>query len=130
MSSAGGPVAALRYPPGARDGGCPTSARPRSAARACFASLLWRLQILRAERGGLVPHLLPLLVEHQGGIGRRDHPGATRHLALELARSPARIAEHDHALGRSLAARDIAHDLAAGGHGELAVDLEYWRPGI
>ena len=94
--------------------------------RCAFASrkaMSW-LKILHALREGGVPDFFPVLVENQPRFSRRDRPVTTRELALELAGSPARIAECDQALLRTVAVADVVQDFAARRHGDAPVDVD------
>src|SRR5215467_14657751 len=82
------------------------------------------LQVLRAPLHGFVPDLVAVLVEDQLGVGWRREPQALRQLALELARSPAGIAEGDQTLHRPAVVGDVAQNLAARRHGHVAVEVE------
>src|SRR5262249_10077214 len=70
-------------------------------------------EILRALRVDDVPELLAVFVEDQPLLSRRGDPGSPLDLAFELASRPARIAEHEQALARALAAADRMQHLAA-----------------
>src|SRR5215468_449490 len=82
------------------------------------------LEILAAQRIDDVPELFAVLVEDQLAVGRHRGPRSARDLAFELARRPARIAERDHALLRTLADADIAQDFAVHGHRHVTIDIK------
>src|SRR6266481_2057015 len=85
------------------------------------------LKILDAQRIDDVPELLAALVEDQLAVGRNRRPRPASDLALELARSPARVAKHDQALLRALAGGDVAQDIETHGDRHAAVDSKRLR---
>src|SRR5215471_2851386 len=99
---------------------------PSCGVTGCAATP-YRSEVLNPPREGTLPDLLPILVESErlvGGCGRPDTPF---HLALELARRPARIAKRDQALLRPLVGSDVAEDFAARSHRHAPVDIERAR---
>src|SRR5262245_39904337 len=82
------------------------------------------LQILDALGVGAVPDFLAIQIEDDFGIGRRDDPVAAGQFALELAWSPARVAERDQTPARTLAVVDVAQQVAARRDGGAFVDVE------
>src|SRR5215831_14468537 len=85
-------------------------------------SLARPLEIEQAARRRLDPLLLRIYVEHELLVGRRDAPGAGRHLGVELARPPAGIAETEDRPARAGTGRDRLEDVRILGDGEVAVD--------
>src|SRR5262249_22638196 len=107
----------------------PSSRRPTGSMRCCVRT--WRSiqpepasQIPRATRECQLPDLVAVLVEHQLRIGRRREPDIVRHLVVELACAPTRIAEREQALLRSGLGRHVAQDLRARGERHPAIDRE------
>jgi tripartite-type tricarboxylate transporter receptor subunit TctC len=88
------------------------------------------LQIPRAPLHGKLPYLVPVGVEHQGGIGRRDEPGVGRKLSLELTWPPARVAESEQGLAGTSARGHVAENVAACGHRHRGADRNCLRPAI
>src|ERR1700681_2102441 len=79
---------------------------------------------------GVVPELVPVLVEDQLAVSGGREPGSLPELGLELAGSPTRIAERHQHLLRSMPARDVAQYFAARRHGDATIDLDRLGPMI
>ena len=79
---------------------------------------------------GALPFALELGVEHDRIVGGGVQPAVLLELAVELARSPAGIAERQQALARPLATADGAQDLERCGEGEIVADGEQILLGV
>src|SRR3974390_2945138 len=84
----------------------------------------YALKSSRAPREREVPYLGAVLVEHELRVLGRREPDIARHLAVELAGAPARVAEGEQALLRSRLRGDVAQDLRAHGERHMPVDVE------
>src|SRR5262249_52770406 len=83
-----------------------------------------RSKVLRPALHGIVPDLVPVLVEDELGVWWRREPEAVGKLALELARRPAGVAECDEAFARAAMVADVAQDLEARRHRDAAIDVD------
>ena len=77
---------------------------------ACFAAEAVDVDAQQAP--GARPALLERQLEYDTRIHRHRGPGVLDHLALELARFPARVAERDESVGGPLAARHRGEHVA------------------
>src|SRR5262249_50647746 len=118
-----------------QEGTYPGAARSRHRAACAEGTLAYTpacigrptpspLEVPRPSRHREVPYLVALRVEHELGILRRREPDIVRHLAVELARAPTRIAEDEQALLRPGLGRDVAQDLRARAQCHVSVDVE------
>src|SRR5260370_22363942 len=84
---------------------------------------LW-LQFPSAARHCILPQVVAVVVEDELRLFGSGEPVVTRQLALELAGSPAGIAEREEALLGTLTMADVEEDLTARGHCHAAIDID------
>ena len=65
---------------------------------------------------GVLPDIVPVLVEDEGRVGLGNPPGVLFDLMLELVRSPAGVAEGDEELCRPSLVANILQDLQVRRH--------------
>src|SRR5262245_65674777 len=65
-------------------------------------------EFLRPARHRVLPHPLPVLLEDELGVRRRDEPDMLRQLAVELPGSPSGVAECHQGLSRASVHGDVA----------------------
>jgi hypothetical protein len=70
--------------------------------------------------GGVLPHLVAIVVEHNAGILRRRVPDVVGKFTLKLTRNPAGISERDKAFRRARLVGDVAQHLGARRHGHVS----------
>src|SRR5262249_62059597 len=80
------------------------------------------LEVEEPTGRGLDPFLRRVLVEYAPLVGRRDAPRSGRHLDVELAGAPARIAQTEQCPARTGAAGDRLQDARVVGDREVLVD--------
>src|SRR5271156_718821 len=85
-------------------------------------------EMLGAALPGVVPDLVPVLVEDQRRIGLRNSPGPQFDLAFELARSPAGVAEGHEDFGRPFLGANVPQYIEARRHGNPIVYSDGLRP--
>src|SRR5260370_21144453 len=90
---------------------------------------LW-LQFPSAARHCILPQVVAVVVEDELRLFGSGEPVVTRQLALELAGSPAGIAEREEALLGTLTMTDVEEDLTARGHCHAALAIDALGPPI